>query len=68
MGELTLEDVEFVPLVRPLQCVGIFRQHLRRQDVAGDAYEFALMNAEQAEEVMDLYVEAITQVDSDGIG
>jgi hypothetical protein len=59
VGELTLEDVVFVPLVRLLQCVGFSVSTYAGKMSLGMRYDSRVMNAEQAEEVMDLYVGAL---------
>jgi hypothetical protein len=59
VGDMTLDEVEFVPVVRPLQCLGFSVSTYAGKMSLGMRYDSRVMNAEQAEEVMDAYVAAL---------
>ncbi len=59
VGDLTLEDIEFVPAARPLQCLGIAVSNYAGRMSLGMRYQSGVFTAEQAQQVLDIYVQAV---------
>ncbi len=59
VGNLILDDVEFIPIARPLQCLGLAVSTYAGKMTLGIRYDSRALAAEQAKQVMKLYVAKI---------
>jgi hypothetical protein len=59
VGDMTLEEVEFLPVTRPLQCLSFAVSLYAGRVSLGMRYDSRVLSAEQAENVFDVYVRAL---------
>jgi len=59
VGDTLLEDVEFLPVTRPLQCLGIAVSTYAGRLSLGMHYDSRVVTADRAKELLDDYVGAI---------
>jgi hypothetical protein len=59
VGTLLLEEFEFLPVTRPLQCLGIAVSNYAGRMSLGMRYDSRVLPAERAQELLDVYVRAL---------
>lgn len=59
VGPMTLEAVDFIPIVRPLQCVGFAVSNYAGQITLALRYDSRVLTTAQGREVLNLFVEAL---------
>jgi NRPS condensation-like uncharacterized protein len=59
VGDMILDEVEFVPITRPLQCLGFAVSTYAGKMTVGMRYDSRVVMPEQAREVLDIYLAAL---------
>ncbi len=59
VGDTILDEVEFLPVVRSLQCLGISVSHYAGRMSLGMRYDSGVFTPENAQELLDVYVKAL---------
>jgi hypothetical protein len=59
VGDMILEEVEFLSVTRPLQCLGIAVSNYAGRLSLGMRYDSRVLPAERAQELLDVYVRAL---------
>lgn len=61
VGDLVLDDVEFIPITRSLQCLGLAVSTYAGRMTLGMRYDSRVLSGEQARHLMELYLQTIGQ-------
>jgi hypothetical protein len=59
VGDMILEEFEFLPVTRPLQCLGIAVSNYAGRMSLGMRFDSRVLPVERAQEVLDVYVRAL---------